>query len=145
MNKLYLNKMKTNRILKAMLTFMAIALLSINISSCGDDGINGSTWKGQEDGYQLTVTFTSDDSGTWYGSRREGDRKITDNGTFQCKWHGSDKGTVTVRSDNRKEFHYGERWNDEVYPFVFSYVIKDNKMRLYDEEDDDDYFDLIRQ
>jgi len=92
--------MKKKSVFMSMLVVLTVVLLSVGVVSCSsNDGINGSTWKGSmtwaeiegeddEDGrVELTVTFTSDDSGNWSGVATEGwddEIEASESGTFQC-------------------------------------------------------------
>lgn len=139
-------------ILRNTLVIILAATLSIGLSSCkkdGDESVPSNTWKGHEDDISLTINFKSKSTGTWSGTSRESRNKPADKGTFQCEWLDSERGYVTVMSDNYREYYAGR----QDYPFVFCFVISGNKMTLFEDDyfcnpyyyDHDDYFELTRQ
>lgn len=117
--------MKKN-LLWSMLTFLMVTMLSVAITSCGDDeDVVVGTWSGKDGKYDLSLTFKSDGSGTYISRYNDSYSGLqTENGTFTYVMEDDNKGMINVR-------YYDSYSGYEFETFFF--VIEGKTMSLYED------------
>lgn len=107
----------------SMMAFVLSVMLSVGLSSCGDDdddnGIVG-TWVAYDGDEEITFTFNSDNTGVYMEKR-----KIQ--GTFIYSMSSNQKGTITIKDNDSYSGHSYE---------IYTFSIKDGSLFLYDDDGD---------
>lgn len=125
--------MKQKSILWSMLVMMMVAMLSVGFAACGDDDDDDpsvvGTWSGRDGKDQLTLTFSSNGTGTYIARYNDSYSGMeTETGSFTYTMEGSSKGIIILK-------YYDSYYGNETE--ILYFVIEGKTMSLYE----DDYYD----
>lgn len=94
--------MKQKSILWSMLAIIMVAMLSVGFSACGDDGDENDksnsvvgTWTGRDGYHRLTLTFSSNNTGTILSIWDDEPGRDTDTVDFKYVMESKNEGTIT--------------------------------------------------